>query len=861
MTGYARKYAIGLLNQEAPGLPPLRHPRQSRYGSEVQQALCVAWQATRYICAKRLMPFLPDFLPYLERKGRIQLNAEQRKQLLSMRSATAERFLRTQQKPTPRGLSTTQVGTWLKHQIPIRTFAGWEDAQPGFLEMDLVAHCGGHTQGSYLYTLTLTDVATGWTECLPLLARTADLVVAALNRARTLFPFPILGIDIDNGAEFINADVMAYCEREHLTFTRGRPEVKNDQCRIEQKNRAVVRAFAGHDRLVGDHAYQQLGELYRALRLYVNCFQPCMKLLSRSQEEGGRVHRVYDPAKTPLQRLLLSGVLSASAQQELEKGAQALDPLDLGEQVEQLQLAVFGCAVLAVPSASPLRFAVEQCLSEPQLAPRAEPDPRALVCEDPNGQTPFLNWQRSLTNPFASEWERILTWVRTHPEQSTRDLLEELQRLFPGCYQPSQYPALQRVVRKMRAYLRSQTADQPWPLEMIHGPLDTAASSVPIVPEAMQPGTSLPVPSTLSVRELGTEAAEAPCLPRPVLRAPEEMPSQEISADACGPFVHNPGSEQNPAPLVSVPCEKQRPLTSFPPVTIEQAIQAFLEAQVATSRTEKTREWHRTSLHSLQQYLSQQHLCSPRDLTTTAIRGWIAFLRGEVSATGSHRVANTIHSYARSARAFCTWSVRQGYLTRTPFVKGTIPKAKSLPVQVVSPDVFERLLGACVLPGALMDHATARNQALLWLFLETGVSVAEVCALRVRDVDREQGHVSIQGTGAHARQVRLGENGLRHLLLYLEAYRLKVPGGTAGEDVLFCSEAHQPLTPNAITQLFRRLRERAGITEQQISPTMLRDTFAVRYLHTGGSPSQLRKVLGLGARTPITRYQKRSEQA
>src|SRR5258706_4100436 len=203
MTGYARKYAIGLLNQETQGPLTIRRPRQPRYGSEVQQAWCVAWGAARYICAKRLIPYLPSLLPYLERKGRMQLNEEQRRQLLTMSSATAERFLRTQRKPAPRGLSTTKTGTLLKHQIPIRTFAGWEDAQPGFLEADLVAHCGGHTQGSYLYTLTLTDVATGWTECLPLLARTSDLVLAALERARRMFPFPILGIDADNGTEFI----------------------------------------------------------------------------------------------------------------------------------------------------------------------------------------------------------------------------------------------------------------------------------------------------------------------------------------------------------------------------------------------------------------------------------------------------------------------------------------------------------------------------------------------------------------------------------------------------------------------------------------------------------------------------------
>jgi hypothetical protein len=267
----------------------------------------------------------------------------------------------------------------------------------------------------------------------------------------------------------MNADVLAYCEREHVTFTRGRPEQKNDQCYVEEKNHSVVRQVVGHDRLAGEHAYQQLGELYRALHLYVNCFQPSMKLLSK-QEENNRVRRVYDPARTPLQRLLLSGVLSASAKLELEEVAQALDPLALAEQLEQLQYVVFCCAVPSAPSTSPLRFAMEQCLCEPQLGTCEEPDPKDLAHEDPNGHVPFLNWRRSRTNPFAGEWERILAWVRTHPERSTRELFEALQQQFPGRYQLSQYPALQRGVRKMHAYLRDPMVEDPWPIEVIHGP-------------------------------------------------------------------------------------------------------------------------------------------------------------------------------------------------------------------------------------------------------------------------------------------------------------------------------------------------------------------------------------------------------
>ncbi len=314
-TGYNRKYAMWLLNhaQEGQHPPELQHPRH--YGPDVQHALFLVWHAANCICAKRLIPYLPTLVEALERHEHLHLTEECRSQLLSMSAATADRLLRSQRKGGQRGLSTTRAGTLLKQQIPIRTFEDWNETRPGFLEADLVAHCGADIEGGYLYTLTLTDVATGWTECLPLLHRSQEAVLAALQRVRTLFPFPILGIDTDNGGEFINDTVIAYCEQEQITFTRGRPHLKNDQCFVEQKNGAMVRQVVGYDRFVGEHAYRQLTELYRALRLYVNCFQPSMKLLSK-QREGKTVRYVYDPAKTPLQRLLLSGALPAQKQQE-----------------------------------------------------------------------------------------------------------------------------------------------------------------------------------------------------------------------------------------------------------------------------------------------------------------------------------------------------------------------------------------------------------------------------------------------------------------------------------------------------------------------------------------------------------------
>ena len=288
-----------------------------------------------------------------------------------------------------------------------------------------------------MYTWTLADIAIGWTECLPLLYRSRETVLAAFQRAPTLFPFPILGIDTDNGGEFLNEEVVAYCEQEQITFTRGRPYQKRDQCFVEQKNGAVVRQVVDYDRFVGEHTYRQLTELYRAVRLYVNCFQPSMKLLSK-QRDGKKVRCVYDPAKTPLQRLLLSGVLPAQKQQELIEVAQALDPIGLFLQVEQLQRAVFRCAVNCSPCVShtppaPLRvFSVESCTAGNVPAEGSALDPaiglRSLYREQERRKR-VLGWRRTHKDPFEGEWEQILSWLVANPERSSGDIFRELQRL------------------------------------------------------------------------------------------------------------------------------------------------------------------------------------------------------------------------------------------------------------------------------------------------------------------------------------------------------------------------------------------------------------------------------------------------
>ncbi|HTK11371.1 MAG TPA: hypothetical protein VL485_29645 [Ktedonobacteraceae bacterium] len=170
VTGYARKYAQWLLNHVEEVFATPTELRR-RYGPEVEEALVLVWKTLNRICAKRLIPFLPDLLETLEEEGHIQLRKEHQSLLLSMSAATADRLLHAHRYTHPHGLATTKAGPLLKQQIPIRTYAQWDEAKPGFLEVDLVAHCGGRLQGGCLYTITLTDVATGWTECLPLLNR------------------------------------------------------------------------------------------------------------------------------------------------------------------------------------------------------------------------------------------------------------------------------------------------------------------------------------------------------------------------------------------------------------------------------------------------------------------------------------------------------------------------------------------------------------------------------------------------------------------------------------------------------------------------------------------------------------------
>jgi len=444
LTAYHRKHALRLLNQEETPSSPSRHSRSRIYDAAVHEALIVVWESADRICSKRLKGLMPTLVEALERHGHLVLGDVLRAQLLGVSAATIDRMLAPQRAATS-GRRRRRSSGLVRSQIPVRTFADWDDPSPGFVEADLVAHNGGNCAGSFVHTLVLTDIATGWTECLPLLVREQALVVEAVEVARNQLPFPLLGLDTDNDGAFINESLLTYAKSQGVILTRSRAYRKNDQAWVEQKNGAIVRRMVGHGRLQGLKATQELAHLYAVSRLYVNFFQPSFKLKEKHRE-GAKVTKRYHPPATPCARLLASQQLGEAQKEGLQELATSLDPLRLLNGLRTTQKAL---ADLAVKDGGSQQPSTDHDLAHflaqlPNLWRGGEVRPTHQQ------KAGSAHYWRTRPDPFATVWEVVQNWLATEPEVTAKTLFQRLQDEYPDTFPPGQLRTLQRRVQQWR---------------------------------------------------------------------------------------------------------------------------------------------------------------------------------------------------------------------------------------------------------------------------------------------------------------------------------------------------------------------------------------------------------------------------
>jgi len=330
LTSWTRRHArraLGTALKDEPARP--RKQRAKIYGKDVLEPMRFVWAALGGPAGKRLAPFMGEAVEALERHGELKISDDVKIRLLKVSAATIDRALAQERRRLRiKGRQGTKPGSILKRQIPIRTFADWNENRPGFCEVDLVAHDGGSSFGEFCQTLDLVCIATGWTEMRAIQTKAQRWVLEAIIDVRQSLPFPLLGLDCDNGSEFINVELFKYCIKEGITFTRSRPYRKNDNCFVEQKNWPVVRQQVGYLRYDTAEELEVLRKMYGYLRLYMNFFQPQMKLISKSRN-GAKVVKKFDLAQTPYQRVLVSAEISERTKQKLTTLYKDLNPAQL----------------------------------------------------------------------------------------------------------------------------------------------------------------------------------------------------------------------------------------------------------------------------------------------------------------------------------------------------------------------------------------------------------------------------------------------------------------------------------------------------------------------------------------------------
>ena len=465
VSGFHRKHAMRLLRNGTAARSRTR-PERRLYHDAVREALIVVWEASDRVCGKRLKPLVPILVESMERHGHLRLAPEIRTRLLVMSAATIDRSLREVREVAGRtNRRRTGVSSALRRSVPIRTFSDWRDPPPGFMEADLVAHSGPSTSGSFVQTLVLTDIASGWTECAPLLVREQKLLSEVVTELRRLLPFDLLGFDTDNDSVFINEAVRDYCAASNITFTRCRPYRKNDQAHVEQKNGSIVRRIVGYRRLEGVEAAATLAQLYSTVRLFVNFFQPSFKLAGK-EREGARVRKRYHRPATPCQRLLADPRTPESVRDALARTCAQLDPVRLLREMRSAQQRLVDIADSSTMPATAFEPSLEQFLSglrtawkEGEIRPTAMPRPKPKR-------------GRRRPDPLLKVTGQLRAWFDEEPWRTSRELLDRLQ-----AERPEEYPdhLLRTLQRRMKIW-RTETAHT-----LVFGPMHADRVAQPMI--------------------------------------------------------------------------------------------------------------------------------------------------------------------------------------------------------------------------------------------------------------------------------------------------------------------------------------------------------------------------------------------
>lgn len=493
-TGYHEKSAIRVLNASPTKVRRSRR-KLPRYDEAARAALIVLWEASDRVCSKRLKALVPMLLAALERNGHLRLNEDIRSKVVSMSAATIDRLLQAPRSAT-RARKAPRATPEPRRRIRMRTFTDWHDPPPGSVEMDLVAHCGQINRGSFVHSLVLTDIASGWTEAAPIVVREGALVVETLERIRTSLPFALRAVDVDNGTEFVNERLIEYCLANGIELTRSRPYRKNDQAWIEQKNGAVVRKLLGYRRFEGLAAARAITRLYAASRLFVNFFQPSFKLAAKHRD-GAKVFKRYHPPQTPCERLLQAENIPTSTQDKLREIVTQLDPLKLLEEMRAMQahlaaladgevpppatsdppnLAAFVASLSSAWRAGEIRptFSVEakplylrslqkvsapMCATTPIAGTKPPPSPPRTtpVVRKPQ-EIPQVVYaeKRASAQALRMIWPIACRRLEGLPNINARQLFEELCVQFPGRFGRKQYRTLLRRVNLWRKDARAR---------------------------------------------------------------------------------------------------------------------------------------------------------------------------------------------------------------------------------------------------------------------------------------------------------------------------------------------------------------------------------------------------------------------